>query len=60
MCADNEGGYTCSCNVDGMVLFEADGQDGYVIPVSEKTDLDNPDSTYRLNHSCVRKYMDFA
>ena len=51
---DPAGGYTCSC-ADGYALFTVDGTAGFSIPEGE--DGTRAGDLYRINHTCVRKFL---
>ncbi|XP_033732273.1 uncharacterized protein LOC117321797 isoform X2 [Pecten maximus] len=50
-CNDVTGGYVCSCDQPGYVLFSENGISGYSIQDTETGLL--PGDVYRLNHTCV-------
>ena len=52
-CSNTPSSYACGC-LDGYDLFIADGTNGFFIPESETGTLHG--DTYRLDHSCVRKF----
>ena len=52
ICNQVESSYNCSCKA-GYHLYEADGDQGFVLPASESGN--KPQDTYHIGHTCVRK-----